>query len=294
MSSLIHTACYGKYTWLELHAQALKPLNAVPCILNQDAHQLRIALLVAAVEGLLIVEIHTVVSCQSGLAAVVNGVQRAACQSGVAAHVACLLNNDNALAFLAGCHCRRHTCAACADNNYIRGQLFILSHYNLRLDLLKCSHVSACLLHTVGNAFQDGGAGQSRPCHRVDAKSLKLDDLSRQRITYRLADPRSLLMVQLNGCDAVGVKGDVNGHLFHAGHRGAVGAWGVRPCLCCFCFGFCRCGGLRRRSSLRRGSISRLTLAGGHGTGQGSCHHKGSQTLVTFFHAFISPFYFYA
>ena len=177
------TAGHGEQTSrfvLELHAQIHQPLHAVPRIAHQRVHQQGVALIVTAGKRLGVVPFDRVVVGNRLLRAVVDCIQRAASEDGIAADLAHLFQHQHLGAELIRLHSRRQTSAAAADDHDFRLDGDVLRLFDDSLHLRRPLHgVQTRLGHSVQHSRHDGIGGLGRARNRVNVRGLLLDDETR-------------------------------------------------------------------------------------------------------------------
>ena len=209
-----------------LHAQLLGPLNRVIGIGDQGHDQLRIALIVAALEGLGVVPEHGIVLLDGELAAVVHSVHRAAGQDGVAANLGHLFDNDDVRAVLLSRDRGSQARAARADDDDVGRQLFVSRLLDDDFLLLhQRSGIHAAVLQGRLDGRQDRVGGHGRAGHGVDVDGIQLHHLRRDLRARQLADAGGVLaLVHSHGLDGAVVRqGDGHGHRADAADLGIAG-----------------------------------------------------------------------
>ena len=165
---------------LEPHAQIHQPLHAVPRIAHQRVHQQGVALIVTAGKRLGVVPFDRVVVGNRLLRAVVDCIQRAASEDGIAADLAHLFQHQHLGAELIRPYSRRQTSAAAANDHDFRLDGDVLRLFDDSLHLRRPLHgVQTRLGHSVQHSRHDGIGGLGRARNRVNVRGLLLDDETR-------------------------------------------------------------------------------------------------------------------
>ncbi len=210
---------------LELHAQALQPVDGIQGIVGQVVHQLRGALLVAALDGGVVEGLDGVLDALLALALRVHGVQRALGHVGGAAGDAALLQHDDVRAGLHGRDGRGQARTAAAHDAHVGvvggfdGRLLGSRGLFQRLE-------GPGLLGAFLQALLQRHGGQGSAGHGVDVDGLVVHDLIGEGLQGIGAHAQGLLVARgVDGGDGVVGEGDRDGvGRVVAGDLGGVGA----------------------------------------------------------------------